>query len=239
MKSKYRTYIFISVEVVLYLTFLYFDIQNALNEGSEFKYVNIIKYISIFLCFLFSLAEGILRNHLSVLTFALGFSAIADIFLIFTSYFSIGIFFFICVQTCYRYILSGKKGVFKMYVFCFIVCAISYTILIILNLSVNITTMIAIFYSCFLICNVIKACLKAFTSNQTSLTIFCAGIILLFLCDINVGLYNSKAIFNYDFSFIPSFFIEFSTIGMWLFYLPSQIIMALLSLKPVHFSFYK
>lgn len=239
MRLKYRTYLFLSIETILYLTFLYFDLQNVLIEDSHFKCVKIIKYTAISLCFLYSLTEGILRHHRSILTFALGFSAIADVFLIFTSYFSIGIFFFICVQTCYRYILSGKKGVFKMHVLCFLTSAISYTILSVLNLSANLTIIIAVFYACFLICNLIKACLKAFTSKQTYLYIFAAGILLLFLCDLNVGLYNSKAIFNYNFPFLPSFFMEFSAIGMWLFYLPSQVIMTLLSLKPGHFSFYK
>lgn len=239
---KLRTSIFLCIELALYLSFLYLDLQNNNIQGIRPEATNILKYLSLFLCFLYSLSESILGHYISYFTIALAFAATADIFLLFTPYFGIGIFFFICVQSCYRYILSGKKGVLEMYLISMIITIGTLGIMKLFQLAPYFMVVPAAFYFGCLSCNVIKTCLEAISSKQISLKnylyLFAVGIILLFLCDVNVGLYNSSNFLSIKPDTFMVSILNFSSIGMWLFYLPSQIIITLLSLKNGHFSSY-
>lgn len=238
--TKLRTSIFICIELCLYLSFLYLDLQGNNIQGIHPNVSIILKYISLFLCFLFSLSESILGYYLSFFTIALAFAATADIFLLFTPYFSIGIFFFICVQSCYRFILSGKKGILTMFLISTIMSLGTLIIMNIFQLAPDFMIVFSTFYFYCLSSNVIKTCLEAISSKQVSLQInihfFAVGIILLFLCDVSIGIYHSSYLFRIKPDTIMDSILKFSSVGMWLFYLPSQIIIALLSLKNGPFS---
>ena len=62
-------------------------------------------------------------------------------------------------------------------------------------------------------------CLEAFTLGKP-LRRFAWGLLLFVCCDICVGLWNVSL-------FLPAPLAEFSRVGMWLFYLPSQVLIVL------------
>lgn len=226
-KLKSRIAFFLCLETFLYLTFLYFD----LNIGTLSNFTSIIKYISILLCLVFSITEGIRRQFFSPLTVALAFAAIADVFLLFTQHFSIGVFFFLCVQTCYCYVISGKKSIPLILILCGILATFCLSAMLILNISLDLTIILVTIYFCFLLTNTINSCFKAITSKQICMCILTIAIVLLLLCDVNVGIQNIKSYINFSYTPTLTTLLKFSHIGIWLFYLPSQVLITLLSMN--------
>lgn len=193
MKRKF----FILIEFILYISFITLDL---LNINSSY-----IKYLSIVLCFVYSLT-----NHKKSRVISSLFTMIADFFLLMLdNYYELGLISFIVVQMSYLYFLGNSdKAYFNMFLYLrglFIMMGI--IILFILK-QLSVLNILVIIYFINLVFN----CIQAFILKQKTLAL---GLLLFICCDICVGLHNINSAYT-----IASFL-------MWVFYLPSQVLIVL------------
>lgn len=189
--------IFILVESLIYITFIIFDIKNIDST--------LIKYLGIVCCLIYALIN---KNRYSIT--AMVFTTIADFFLlVINKYYEVGVFVFIFAQIAYLYYLGnfnnkGNKAFFALRCL-FIGLAIIYLFLNNLNQLLNVLT--TIYFT-----NLIFNFIQSLYNKQYLLAL---GFILFICCDICVGLNN---ILPYN---------KLINIGMWIFYLPSQVLINL------------
>lgn len=198
----------ISGLVLLYVTFLAQDIFSAVNIIPAIY----LKYASIMLCFLlaFSLyTKSSDKKDSKYVVLALLLTLIADIFLIFTSHYSAGVFFFCLVQLTYlkrhntRFFMTGLQFI--------PVAALAYFFMPLDFLYIIAGLYGALILTCFI--SSFKTTLPKF--NKMAIRI---GLILFILCDIHVALFNLlPRSHNY---------FAIAAVAMWFFYLPSQVMLA-------------
>lgn len=189
---------------------------------------DIIKYISIILCFLFALFG---TKKFNFILLALFFTLIADYFLLFTDIFIFGVMFFILVQIFYLLNIINNLNVFR-----------TITLLIFLFLSVNLSIyyflnsfeFFYIFISIYISLSFTNIISYSYLHNKNPLNIeyilILVGIILLLICDIHVALYNLKNFILIENSGLNNY-ISISGKLIWIFYLPSQIFISIASKK--------
>lgn len=219
---------------IFYVSFLYMDFLSIRSYIST----DIIKFISILLCFLIGLLTGkdainIRDKHL--LQVGLFFTLMADLCLLILDYFVLGIALFCMVQITYfvRYEVneSGKSSVVRFLIL-FEVLVILYIVAKFFFVRIPFLFLIALFYSICLISSVMKA-IKIFKKNMFSypnkhMIVF--GMILFLLCDINVAIYNMPRFLDLSGYFTEGFYNTSQQL-VWLFYLPSQVLLALSGYK--------
>lgn len=232
MSKSVKILSFIVFELILYFSFLYIDIF----DNKYFEMSSILKFIGIVGCFCYVLF--LLENNNPQYTYlvrgALFFTVISDIFLLLTNESEKGVFTFCIVQGIYRYYLwSINKQEFKkedkftfLYLPNIMIGFLVLTIMYFLSMPLNILLGITIFYFVSIVINVIAAIKTAILIRDGSTVIFAVGMVLFLFCDINVGIFNIADFLIIDSSIFNGIY-EFSTIGMWLFYLPAQVLLAL------------
>ena len=223
--------IFICTQFVLYVTYLVIDI----HPGLAFVDSKAIKFSCIVLCFLHGAALSKLNQETSgaPLLGALFFTALADVFLVFTSIYLVGVLLFCVVQVFYYEYLKGKEEVFhyiagnfmitSVLTMGFVILILPYTGLGDFNLAVIFW---CIYYMIELLRNLVTAlrccnCVK--TGEHKTHLIFTTALFMLLLCDIQVGLYNiiGSSIFIKE---ELEFLYQFSQRGMWIVYVPAQLL---------------
>lgn len=229
--ERIATIFFLVAVTALYLSILLLDLTQYVGAAS-----NILKYLSILCCAL----TAVLRYFFSgkskfhgYIAIALCFTAVSDYFLLFTTKYIPGLVSFCVVQTAYLILILSIRGTDKNTtqkksnspLLSKLVIRTTVAIVGSLILSFSINESIAflfplIFYALSFISNIVL-------SFQTSLKSLRIGLILFFLCDINVFLYNLS-----DYISIPlkysSIFYTYSVVLIWFFYLPAQVILTLL-----------
>lgn len=199
--------LFIVLEFILYAALLAIDI---LNLGSS----TAVKYTGIILCIFFCFAAVPDKND-RLTALALLFTGAADLFLlVLNSHYIIGILFFCLVQFLYCLKLFAVTGK-----------CVPQEIVLRLGLPAAVTLMLGILGQCnllnslaaFYFCNLVINGIKSWICTGPGL--FTLGLILFICCDICVGLFNV----------IPEAgeLYRVVSIGMWAFYLPSQVLIAL------------
>ncbi len=203
---------FVIVEAVLYIVFMTMDV--LAYGGSTIA----LKYIGILLCVAFSIYCAF-RGGERIIPFALIFTAIADVFLlVIGNYFILGLLFFLVVQSIYLYYLYRKTG--RIWIPVRIVClAAAVAIVCATGLRSGENLLAGIYFSMILI-NMIMS----WTYGKNVRRLFAIGLTLFVCCDICVGLYNL-------YWMLPDGLYAFTRIGMWMFYLPSQVLIALSMVK--------
>lgn len=208
--KKTISFIFIAVEAVLFCIFVAMDIMNLDGE-------NIVKFIAISLVALMGLNAGKQKDN-SVVTAALIFTVMADVFLILIGNFVAGVCVFIIVQTCYTIrfsFMSGKPLVGEL-LKRWLPGLILGTIAGVLLKSVDVGITVA-YASCFAVNFAHGFELQIYNPSPRHLR-FAIGIVLFACCDICVGIHNLQ----------PSIFTEAmirnAEVMTWIFYLPSQIL---------------
>lgn len=197
--------IFICFEAVLYLAFTAMDIY-ALGDSKWFKFAGIA------LCFVFSVFLSLTGGE-KLVTAAIGFAMAADVFLLLLDrYYIAGVGLFFVVQILYFvriYRANGRKGAWPMRLFLF-----TGSIALLLNLGCEFPLLLFVAaYAAFFVCNVMQA-----SGSENKL--FFAGMCVFLCCDICVGLHNMPAE-------LPEWLRRAADIGMWTFYLPSQVMLVL------------
>jgi hypothetical protein len=199
----------------IYVVFLFMDASTKDLGNVQSLY---LKYSSIVLCFILSLligSEGFNKRDKLLVQSVRFFTVVADYFLVILNDYKYGILCFCIVQIIYiiRNSFIVKVKLYKLS----LAVALIMTALIMLLARINLTNfnkevvMGGTVYGCILLLNL-------YIALKTRNCLISIGMLLFFMCDINVALYNfTKEV-------IPGLLI-------WLFYLPSQLILSLSGFK--------
>lgn len=90
----------------------------------------------------------------------------------------------------------------------------------------DLLTIVSVVYFMGISRNVIEALMIASKTRNKKHIIFAIGMLLFILCDINVGLFNIINLSIYTQNWVKEIY-NFASIAMWMFYLPSQVLIAL------------
>ena len=207
--KRISSWILLIVEAVLFCTFVTMDIMNLDAE-------NIVKYIAISLVGIFGLRAGKEKDNI-VVTIALLFTMLADIFLILVGNLVAGICVFICVQTCYTVrfsFMSGKPLVgelLKRLVPGIILGSIA-------TYFLGITVGVIVAYACSFAVNFVHGFELQILKPSPRHLRFAIGLLLFACCDLCVGIHNLQP------DFITEQMIRNAEVMTWIFYLPSQLL---------------
>lgn len=213
--------VFILLEIALYLSFLFIDKRIFVTRIES----STLKYASISLCLAFSL-YCLIRKRKMVNCFiliALVFTLISDYFLLFNTnqnLYVYGLITFIITQLIYfAFILYLRKSKLELLInllvrFLLTIAAIVVTFY--LNYS-DVLTILALVYFVELLSNFLYS--TFLIKFDKEYLIFSLGLLLFIGCDINVGLNNVHLFEGIDYSLVNFL--------MWVFYLPSQILLSL------------
>lgn len=219
--------------LILYILFLYMDFYNIKTIITS----DSIKYLCILLCFFLSMIstkkahiDKVNDVDMQLLKLGMLITIIADLCLVILDFYVLGVIFFTLVQItyCVRYTYKNiKVTIINLFaIFLFIVFA--YVIVILFIEKTNILLPISLFYVICLLSSVIKA-IKAsnsniYTSKSKHMIVF--GMVLFLLCDTCVAFSNITILFPLS-GYIITIFQQISYFLIWVFYLPSQLLLAL------------
>lgn len=198
---------FFAVEGVLYFAFLALDLTGR-GAGSV-----PVKYAGILLCVLFALACALRGGDRLVLP-ALALTAGADWFLLVRNdRYAVGIALFLCVQTIYYLRLRGHgaPGVYPLRAGLALGAGLG---LYALGLASPVNLLAGLYFS-----QLLSNAVLAWTQRGRRWRVFAAGLTLFVGCDLCVGLFNALP--------AASPLYPAVSVGMWFFYLPSQVLIAL------------
>ena len=218
--------------VLIYIIFLYMD---AMSKDLGNRASIYLKYLTIILCFIISLligADGYNKRDSFLVQLARFFTIIADYFLVLFDNYRLGILSFCAVQMLYiiRHTLMEKYK-YRNFIFMTIVLAAAFFIVFAMHIEIDRQLLIiSTVYASLLITSLYTAIAAVNRGRypKAGAWIIAIGIFLFFMCDLNVGLFNiinkysSTRIYSLQRSFFTGFLI-------WVFYLPSQLMLALSS----------
>ena len=201
---------FLSVEGAVYACFLVLDLM---GQGDQTTF---LKYAGILLCLAFSLLGG---DRLVPLALAL--TAGADWFLLVRNdHYALGVALFLCVQGVYfvRLRRAGAPAAYPLRSGLALgaglaVCAAGMAV----GQAAPLNLLAALYFSQLLSNTVLAWRLKGRRWRR-----FALGLTLFAGCDVCVGLFNALP--------AASPLYPAASVGMWLFYLPSQVLIALSAL---------
>ncbi len=172
------------------------------------------------------------------LQMGLFFTLISDLFILILDYYFYGVLFFILVQQLYslrlillHYERTDKTEKILLYVKRITiqvgVAAMVYLILILAGVRLDSLLIASVFYFVSIIFNTIAAVRLAVKDyRKRSNLLYAVGMLLFLLCDINVGLFNLSGFIKLP-EEIYKVIYSYSSILMWTFYAPSQVLIAL------------
>ena len=207
--KRITSFIFLAVEAILFCIFVTMDVMNMPAE-------NIVKYIAIALVGIMGLRAGKQRDNI-VVTAALLFTMLADIFLILVGNFVAGVGVFICVQTCYTIrfsFMSGKPLVGELLKR--LLPGLILGGLATYFLGINVGIIVA--YACSFAVNFVHGFELHILKPSPRHLRFAIGLLLFACCDICVGIHNLKP------GFMTEQMIRNAEVMTWIFYLPSQLL---------------
>lgn len=210
-----KPHLFLAAQAVLYAAFLGLDL---FLPGTGWDVL--LKYLSILLCFFWSLGSaGNLDGKLTCT--ALAFTLLADLLLlVLDRWYGAGVAAFCVVQLLYlaRIHRAGSRPLALR-----LLLRIGLAALLLITGAalgaLNGLTALTLFYFSQLAANFI-ACLSLGRRGR----VFALGLLLFMGCDLCVGLSNLSSVLPQAavLSLLP-----FARVGMWLFYLPSQVLITL------------
>lgn len=232
-----KTSMFLLIQSLLYLAYLLVDFSGSNNILSS-----IFKYIVILLCFIYAWSQSRnLTRERMLLRLVFLLTAIADLILLFleVKYYIYGIISFAVIQQLYGFRIQnrllrgtdincaealieswmGRLGIQLLGAF------LSCVALHLMGVSLDKVLILTVFYFISLVHNLVCGVKLSYRKDNKKDRLFVTGLFLFMLCDISVGLYNCS-----DYVDIPmelSGIINVFSIMMWLFYGPSQVLIAL------------
>ena len=201
---------FFAAEGAIYLAFLTLDLTGRGEAAVP------VKYGGILLCLLFALACA-LRGGDRLVTPALALTAGADWFLLVRNdSYAVGITLFLCVQTVYylRLRRSGVSGAYPLRAGLALAAGLG---LYALRLASPLNLLAGLYFS-----QLLSNTVLAWTLMGRRWRVFAAGLTLFVGCDLCVGLFNTLP--------AASPLYPAVSVGMWFFYLPSQVLIAMSAL---------
>lgn len=207
--------VFLLAEGVLYAALLFADL---VLPGVNSTW---LKYSGILLCFLLSLLASFHHGD-KLVAWAMVLTLGADTFLLLLDrWYLAGILLFYGVQVIYLLRLAQVNGGCPMLLARMLLFSALLLLLLRLDAFTPITAAAALYIAHFFV-NV----LQSLSLRERGGRLFSWGLLLYFCCDICVGIYNTPALF-------PAPIYSAAGIGMWLFYLPGQVLITLSGLKPL------
>ncbi len=189
---------FVVAETMLFLVFVCMDLKRT--DSSVFKYIGIV------FCLVFALID---RNAEGSIAFV--FTLLADWFLLIrNSQYLYGVLFFVAVQLIYAHILV-RRGCRSLLPCRLCLLVLSQGALFLLK-RYDLLNAITLFYFSLLLGNLFSSL------TNKKLRIMSAGFLLFVCCDICVGLFNLL-------ERGPAY--DAVSLLMWIFYLPSQVLLAI------------
>ena len=201
---------FLAAEGVLYAAFLALDLTGQSADSVPTKYGGVL------LCVLFALGCA-LRGGDRLIPPALALTAGADWFLLVRNdNYVVGIALFLCVQTVYyrRLRRGGASAAYPLRAGLALAAGLG---LYALRLASPLNLLAGLYFS-----QLLSNALLVWTKKGRRWRAFAAGLTLFVGCDLCVGLFNTLPA---DSPLYPAV-----SVGMWLFYLPSQVLIALSAL---------
>lgn len=213
MRTKTITGIFLAAEAVLYAAFLTLDLFKL--SGPDVW----LKYAGVLLCLAFSLLCALRGGDRLVLP-ALALTALADsLLLVADSHYALGVLVFLGAQSVYLARLRLNTGKTWLWLRA-AVPLLAGLLLYRLGLAVPLNLLAVLYFSQLLVNAVL-----AWTLPGRRWRAFALGLTLFVGCDLCVGAFNSPGL-------VPGGLYAFARVGMWLFYLPSQVLISLSALPP-------
>jgi len=221
--------LFIIVEALIYITFIVLDLADFSPDISD-----IVKYLGVITAFVHALIMCVkFRGTRRILiTAALFFTALADIFLLFfPDRYIPGLASFCVVQTIYTIMTTKRSETIKRFL---IPCAIALIGICVAFISGFLSSdprmfflMIMLpYYAVLFALNTVRSWKIFHRSGSREDFIFALGLTLFILCDINVLIRNLNGFFP---QLVPQSFTSAAIFLTWIFYLPSQVLISLLS----------
>ena len=211
MKPRTAILSFLCVEAVLYAAFLALDLT---GRGGD---TIVLKYTGVLLCLAFSLLCA-LQGGDRLVPPVLALTALADLFLlVLNQWYALGIVLFLGVQSAYliRLRLAAGQTWFPIRAGLPLLAGL---VLYQLGQATALNLLAGLYFSQLLVNAVL-----AWTLPGRRWRLFALGLTLFVGCDVCVGAFNSPGL-------APAGAYQFAQVGMWLFYLPSQVLIALSAL---------
>ena len=201
---------FLAVEAVIYAAFLALDLTDRGGQTIP------IKYGGILLCLVFSLLCA-LRGGDRLVPIALALTAGADWFLLVRNdCYALGVVLFLCVQTVY-FLRLRRAGARSAYFLRSGTALGAGLAVYAFNMASPLNLLAALYFS-----QLLSNTALAWTLGGRPWRLFALGLTLFVGCDACVGLFNALS--------PASPLYPAVSVGMWLFYLPSQVLIALSAL---------
>lgn len=213
---------------ILFIIFLSMEVY-----GMDFSISsNVLKFFSIFLCFIVSIISNPLQNqsrNVFLLQLGIIFTLMADyVFLIHNNNYPIAVGLFSIVQIVYslRYREGNELVRILRFIFIYLVIVIIHRVLNRTLIEIDFLIALGIFYGICLISSVKEAFGRYKTDDQDTNRMILFGMMLFLLCDMSLGLNYILDGFK-NTGHILNFLKSASYISIWIYYLPSQILLAL------------
>lgn len=251
--------LFIGIQLIIYTIFMYLDIfhQSFYVISNYLKFIS-ISICVLYVIISFRDRHGDLDRWLLLL--AIMFTLISDWFLLIRGQYSYGLITFIVVHYLYLIRIQYYNNKLSVSFFLkklFINIGISSCIILILFyllVEVDGLLVLSLFYFVTFIMNVIQGIylllrgketykdvndtndikntkdISSDISSNKSFLLFIVGLFLFLLCDINVGIYNFTSYLSINNNWY-TILENFSAVAMWMFYLPSQVLISISSLS--------
>lgn len=211
MRAKTITGMFLAAEAILYASFLALDILGL--NGPDVA----LKYAGVLLCLAFSLWCALRGGDRLVLP-ALVLTALADsLLLVADSHYALGVLIFLGAQSIYlvRLRLAAGKSWWLLRAGIPLLVGLA---MYLLGQAAPLNLLAGLYFSQLLVNTVL-----AWTLPGPRWRVFALGLTLFVGCDLCVGAFNSPGL-------VPAGLYAFARVGMWLFYLPSQVLISLSAL---------
>ncbi len=213
----YREKVFPALAACLWLGFLFLDLS-GLGDSTW------LKFTAISLCAL-TAWTGTWTADGKIVAAALAFTLAADVFLLLLNRDgtdqAVGVALFIVVQALYAHRLRLLRGGFISKFALFRVLGLVAAAVV--AGKRDLPSALAVFYFCSLLVNLQGSFAYAHSAGIDREPLgrrFGWGLFLLACCDVCVGLWNLGGL-------PPQWLTEFARVGMWLFYVPSQVLIVL------------
>lgn len=214
MGRREFTAAFLIVEGILYVLFLSMDFTVQRDETIP------IKYFAILLCLGFSLLSCLQWGGDKLVPAALALTAGADWFLLVRNdHYAVGIALFLCVQTAYflRLRRAGAPAAYPLRAGLALAAGLG---LYLFKMASPLNLLAGLYFS-----QLLSNTILAWTRRGRRWRLFALGLTLFVGCDVCVGVFNlqlSRSLLQHFLAYL----------GMWAFYLPSQVLIALSALPP-------
>ena len=206
--GRRATLLFLVLEGAVYAAFLAMDLA-GLGGLSIWP-----KYAGVLLCVVFA-CRCALRGGDRLVPPALALTALADLFLlVLNRHYGVGVAIFLAVQTLYLIRLHRAGAGVALWLRLTLALALGVAVYL-GRLASPLNLLVCLYFSQLLA----NACL-AWTVRGRRWRAFALGLTLFVGCDVCVGLFNLSVL-------VPDALYQFARVGMWLFYLPSQVLIAL------------